>query len=71
MCKPPLSELTERYSTKLKLQPLDIYDALCVIWNSENSFVTPLTPVSERGKEGEREKLGKGGEIEKEREGGE
>ena len=61
MCEEPLSELTERYSTKLKLQPLDIYDALRVIWNNENSFVTPLTPVRER--EGKKKK-----ERERERE---
>ena len=60
MCSQPLSDLAERYSQKLKLQPLDVYDALRVVWNSENSCnVTPLTPVSregerERGREGER-----------------
>ena len=45
MCTEPLTELTDHYSTSLKLQPLDIYDALLVIWNSENSFVTPLVSV--------------------------
>ena len=47
MCSQPLLDLAEHYGNKLKLQPLDIHDALFVIWNSENSFVTPLTPVSE------------------------
>ena len=47
MCSQSLLDLAERYSQKLKLQPLDVYDALRVVWNSENSCnVTPLTPVS-------------------------
>ena len=58
-----LSDLAERYSQKLKLQPLDVYDALRVVWNSENSCnVTPLTPpVSgerERGKVERRKREG-------------
>ena len=60
MCTQKLSNLAEHYSEKLKLQPLDVYDALRVVWNSENSCnVTPLTPTTVR--EREREKgVGKG-----------